>query len=225
MSNAGVPMMELPSYKSHKVVKALSIAAIEIHEDKSATIAPSLAEFAPFRTRPGWADKFKGNEEDKGYYVVYEDDYDSWSPTEAFENGYTRLRTDDVAPCGMIYWADLAKQLANVWWKVSNVGGTLQHGDLDKEGTMFTVVLEQHGGKCFHGDTPMDAWGKAYEWLVSPLRPATSWTAQCDTLLTKLQAVIDSPSKRTYANHRAISDRLTSIGHSLDSMELSEIQP
>lgn len=28
---------------------------------------------------------------DPGYYVVYEDDYVSWSPTEAFEKGYTEI--------------------------------------------------------------------------------------------------------------------------------------
>lgn len=88
------PMMELPKYKSHKIVRALSIAAIEIHEDKSATIAPSLTAYAPFRTQAGWAERWKGSEEDKGYYVVYDDGYASWSPTEAFENGYTKLRED-----------------------------------------------------------------------------------------------------------------------------------
>lgn len=88
------PMMELPKYKSHKIVRALSIAAIEVHEDKSATIAPSLTAYAPFKTQPGWAERFKGSEEDKGYYVVYDDGYASWSPTEAFENGYTKLRED-----------------------------------------------------------------------------------------------------------------------------------
>lgn len=88
------PMIELPKYKSHKIVRALSIAAIEVHEDKSATIAPSLAAYAPFKTQPGWAERFKGSEEDKGYYVVYEDGYASWSPTEAFESGYTKLRDD-----------------------------------------------------------------------------------------------------------------------------------
>lgn len=31
---------EMPKYRSHKVVHALEIAALEIHEDRSATIAP-----------------------------------------------------------------------------------------------------------------------------------------------------------------------------------------
>jgi hypothetical protein len=77
----------------------------------------------------------------------------------------------DAALGGLIYWEDLAKQLADVWWEVSKVGGTLQHGELDRAGTMFSVALEQHGGRCFHGDTPLDAWRKARDWLVSPDRP------------------------------------------------------
>lgn len=27
-----------------------------------------------------------------GYYVVYDDGFESWSPQEAFEDGYTRIR-------------------------------------------------------------------------------------------------------------------------------------
>lgn len=82
---------EMPKYKCHKEVWALKIAAIEIHEDKSATIAPEDKPFAPFTTEAGWATAFKGSEEDKGYYVVYKDGYKSWSPTKVFEEGYTRI--------------------------------------------------------------------------------------------------------------------------------------
>ena len=30
---------------------------------------------------------------DPGYYVVYEDGYESWSPTKAFEDGHTRCES------------------------------------------------------------------------------------------------------------------------------------
>lgn len=82
---------EMPRYKCHKIVQALKISAIEIHEDKSATIAPLDKDYAHFKTDIGWADRFKGNEEDKGYYVIYEDGYKSWSTTKAFEEGYTKI--------------------------------------------------------------------------------------------------------------------------------------
>lgn len=84
-------MKQLPRYQSHKKVWALKIAALEIHEDGSATIAPEDHRYAPFKTRPGWAERFTGNEGDRGYFVQYEGGFTSWSPTEAFESGYSRI--------------------------------------------------------------------------------------------------------------------------------------
>ena len=82
---------EMPKYRSHKIVWAFKIAAIEIKQDNSAVIAPEDEGYAPFNVSPDWGLRFKGSEEDKGYYVVYEDGYKSWSPTKAFEEGYTRI--------------------------------------------------------------------------------------------------------------------------------------
>lgn len=82
---------ELPKYKCHKVVHALKIRAIELNEDKTATIEPE-ENFTPFKTAVGFADRFKGSEEDNGYYVVYEGGYPSWSPSKAFEEGYTLIK-------------------------------------------------------------------------------------------------------------------------------------
>jgi hypothetical protein len=82
---------EMPRYRSHKRVHALRIAAIEIHPDGSAYIAPADPGYAPFRTRPEWAGRFHGNEADPGVYVVYEDGFTSWSPTKAFDEGYSRI--------------------------------------------------------------------------------------------------------------------------------------
>lgn len=76
----------------------------------------------------------------------------------------------DLALGGQIHWRDLAMQIAKVWWEVNEVGGNLQHGDLDKESTSFSVVLLRHGGKVFHGKTPLDAWSKSKKWLMSPNR-------------------------------------------------------
>lgn len=80
---------EMPRYKCHKEVWALKIAAIEIHEDNSATIAPDDAGFAVFTTEPGWAERFHGTDEDAGVYVLYEDGYTSWSPSDPFIKGYS----------------------------------------------------------------------------------------------------------------------------------------
>jgi len=84
-------MAEMPRYQSHKRVWALKIAAIEIHEDKSATIAPKDAGYAVFATAPGWAERFTGSEDDLGVYVLYEGGFASWSPTKAFDDGYSPI--------------------------------------------------------------------------------------------------------------------------------------
>lgn len=78
----------------------------------------------------------------------------------------------ELALGGKIHWRDLSIQLSQVWWELSQIGGNLQHGDLDYEGTAFSVVLPLHGeaGRVFHADTPMDAWRKAKTWLMSPNR-------------------------------------------------------
>ncbi len=75
----------------------------------------------------------------------------------------------DMALGGTMYWRDLARQLAEVWWKCHSIGASLQHGDIDTD-VSFTVCCEQHGGQCFHADTPHNAWLKAEKWLMSPDR-------------------------------------------------------
>jgi len=82
---------EMPRYKSHKEIHALKIAAAEVQEDGSVAIEPADNEFVSFVTEPDFGQRFKGTLEDPGYYVVYEDGYKSWSPTKAFEEGYTKL--------------------------------------------------------------------------------------------------------------------------------------
>lgn len=68
---------------------------------------------------------------------------------------------------GRIYWRDLAIQISEVWWKCYKIGASLQHGDLESSLANFSVVCERHGGRCFHADTPADAWQKAETWLMS----------------------------------------------------------
>lgn len=80
--------MEMPRYRSHKEVWALAIGAIEFAEDGSAKVAARYGDKI-VETKPEFRGKFKGDENDLGYYVVYADGYDSWSPTKAFQDGYT----------------------------------------------------------------------------------------------------------------------------------------
>lgn len=95
---------EMPRYRSHKEVWALKIKSIAFDRDEAAktnrettggaTITPADAGFAPFPVDAEWVSKRlpkNWTPELGGYYVVYRDDYKSWSPVSEFEDGYTRI--------------------------------------------------------------------------------------------------------------------------------------
>jgi len=88
---------EMPRYNCHKQVWALKIAAITFDSDEaqktnretdgSATITPAEEGYAPFKVDRNYVRKH--NPQVGGYYVVYKDGYKSYSPAQAFEEGYT----------------------------------------------------------------------------------------------------------------------------------------
>jgi hypothetical protein len=88
-------MKELPLYNCHKQVRALKIAAIkrdgegepDRETDGSAMITPAEEGFDSFKVNGQFMHKHKP--EVGGYYVQYEDGYQSFSPAEAFEKGYS----------------------------------------------------------------------------------------------------------------------------------------
>lgn len=85
---------EMPRYKSHKVVWALKIADIySKYSDELGTnltmIQPADEGYAAFPVGDDYMEKHKPTA--GGYYVVYKDGYKSFSPADAFEDGYTRL--------------------------------------------------------------------------------------------------------------------------------------
>jgi len=91
---------EMPRYKCHKEVWALKIAAIAFDRDQAqrenretdgtAIITPAEEGYAALRVPADFVRKHKP--EAGGYYVVYADGYKSFSPANAFEDGYTLLR-------------------------------------------------------------------------------------------------------------------------------------
>lgn len=90
MSDFDTPQIEMPKYKSHKIVHALKLASVSRPDhDGHCIITPADGRYAKFNPKSDWSQRFKGGTEDPGYYVVYEDGYASWSPTKAFEDGYT----------------------------------------------------------------------------------------------------------------------------------------
>jgi len=88
--------MELPRYECHKKVWALKIAKIvfdgegeDRETDGTATITPAEEMYAEFEVSAEYMRKHKP--EVGGYFVVYEDGYQSFSPVKAFEDGYTKI--------------------------------------------------------------------------------------------------------------------------------------
>lgn len=81
--------IEMPKYKCNKIVHALKISVMEIHENGKVDLAFEDKNYAPI-TVDDYAVKVKVSPEydDTGYYVVYKGGYASWSPSEAFEEGY-----------------------------------------------------------------------------------------------------------------------------------------
>lgn len=82
---------EMPRYQSHKKVWAFKIAEISEARtaDGRAMITPAEKGYTPFEVSGDYMRKHEPKV--GGYYVVYDDGYKSWSPAQAFEEGYTRL--------------------------------------------------------------------------------------------------------------------------------------
>ena len=86
-------MDQLPQYECHKVVGALKIKAVlgpvEDNGEYVLTFDDPGYEAAAYAVSADYVRKH--NPQAGGYYVVYEDGYQSWSPAEAFEGGYIRI--------------------------------------------------------------------------------------------------------------------------------------
>lgn len=89
-------MAQMPKYRSHKEVWALKISRVELvgcdtttDENPIVTVAFEDETFAPKKFNL----HSKPNPKAGWYYVVYDDGYESFSPTKAFEDGYTRVDT------------------------------------------------------------------------------------------------------------------------------------
>ena len=79
----------MKTYKCHKQVKAFKISDIKLIED---SIYNLVGSNDIVMVREDFMQKFKP--EVGGYYVLYNDGYQSYSPAEPFEEGYTELVED-----------------------------------------------------------------------------------------------------------------------------------
>lgn len=89
LQNVGHP---LPRYKSHKTVAALKIAKVHKDAHDQVWLTPAEGQGRPygaFRVSHDYLLRHKP--EAGGYYVLYADGYESWSPAKAFDDGYTLI--------------------------------------------------------------------------------------------------------------------------------------
>jgi hypothetical protein len=80
--------MELPKWKCHKTVQAAKITGFDIDNEGEYTLTLEGIE-KPVIVSDDYMHKHKP--EIGGYYIVYADGYESFSPAEAFEGGYTKI--------------------------------------------------------------------------------------------------------------------------------------
>jgi hypothetical protein len=86
-------MSPMPQYQCHKKVWALKIQSVRSGDVRNGDAKVHLhfedKRYAPRPVSFEWAHKF--DPQAGGYFVQYEDGYESYSPAKAFEEGYTRL--------------------------------------------------------------------------------------------------------------------------------------
>lgn len=80
--------MDLPTYKSHKTVQAVKIASIELRPADFHLLHPVIDLLSPVKVSDDYVNKHQP--QPGGYFVQYEDGYQSYSPATAFESGYTQ---------------------------------------------------------------------------------------------------------------------------------------
>ena len=89
---------EIPQYRCHKVVRAGKIADIQPisnDEDSDAWLHLRFGENSGAPVKVDAKFMSKHNPKVGGYFVMYQDNYESYSPPEAFESGYSLIESDE----------------------------------------------------------------------------------------------------------------------------------
>lgn len=81
-------LINLPRYQCHKQVSALQIKHC-IPNPRGVELHFADERYVPMQMTDEWMKKTGA--EPGGYFVWYDDGYQSYSPAQAFEAGYTRI--------------------------------------------------------------------------------------------------------------------------------------
>ena len=84
--NSSESATEMPRYRCFKEVHALKISSVGKNPENGNAILVFDGAYQPKEMTAEYGDKHSPKE--GGYYVLYADGYESFSPAEAFENGY-----------------------------------------------------------------------------------------------------------------------------------------
>ncbi|MER9217886.1 hypothetical protein NKI48_02975 [Mesorhizobium sp. M0644] len=82
---------EMPCYQCHKKVSALKIASVILSAAGIVTKIIAIGHSRPLAVPKDWHKRYAGTDDDKGYFVLYDGGYASWSPSKEFEDGYTLI--------------------------------------------------------------------------------------------------------------------------------------
>ncbi len=150
----------LPQYQCHKKVWALKIVHIEritagylLHvDDRTETTEQGLQRalaaatgdtrtfWHPISVSEEWVSKH--SPQTGGYYVRYEDGYESFSPAKAFEDGYTRIdREPPKRQIVLTIDAVNGDGMSQCPVKISVSGTTVDGAHVMRAGDTFTVAV------------------------------------------------------------------------------------
>lgn len=88
-----MPSLTLPKWRSHKVVEGFKIASIVYNANGGATLyAKDPAVYVEVDQK--YLDRYRP--EINHYYALYKDGYESLSPADAWESGYTLLSEEEL---------------------------------------------------------------------------------------------------------------------------------
>jgi len=99
---------QLPRWKCHKEVAAVKIAEIRLNVPESTAILVSEKCPHVISIRVPFTYLEKHEPVVGGYYVLYEDGYESFSPAKAFEGGYTLVEMNSLELGAAVRAAGLA---------------------------------------------------------------------------------------------------------------------
>lgn len=117
----------VPRYRCHKEVSALKIAHV-IPNPRGVELHFVDERFAPHQVDASWAAKHKPAP--LGYWVCYDDGYQSYSPAAAFEAGYTPIQPEPENGCEPRVVHN-EERLEALFWEFD--AGHKRHGDQRRE--------------------------------------------------------------------------------------------